>query len=111
MADLSPIWNSFNAGELSPLMDGRTDQPQYFSGCKVMQNFIPTVQGPAARRGGTRYICGLQPVSQTPTYANNDSSNFTGLTYPGLGRNVSELVYSYSVGARNVLLILQLNGK
>ncbi len=56
MADIAPIWNSFNAGELSPLMDGRTDQPQYFSGCKVMQNFIPTAQGPAARRGGTRYI-------------------------------------------------------
>jgi hypothetical protein len=56
VADIAPIWNSFNAGELSPLMDGRTDQPQYFSGCKVMQNFIPTVQGPAARRGGTRYI-------------------------------------------------------
>ena len=62
-------------------------------------------------RGGTRYICGLQSVSQTPNYANNASSNFRGLTYPGLGRIVSELVYSSSVGARNVLLILQLNGK
>jgi len=56
MAAGTPIWSSFNAGELSPLLDGRTDQEKYFSGCKVMQNFIPTVQGPAMRRGGTRYL-------------------------------------------------------
>lgn len=52
----APIWNTFNAGELSPLIDGRTDQEKYFAGCKRLLNFIPTVQGPAARRGGTRYL-------------------------------------------------------
>lgn len=56
MARSAPIWNSFNAGELSPLIDGRTDQEKYFAGCKRLRNFIPTVQGPAARRGGTRYL-------------------------------------------------------
>lgn len=56
MARSAPIWNSFNAGELSPLIDGRTDQEKYFSGCKRLRNFTPTVQGPAARRGGTRYL-------------------------------------------------------
>lgn len=56
MSRSAPIWNSFNAGELSPLIDGRTDQEKYFSGCKRLRNFIPTVQGPAARRGGTRYL-------------------------------------------------------
>lgn len=56
MARSAPIWNSFNAGELSPLIDGRTDQEKYFSGCKRLLNFIPTVQGPASRRGGTRYL-------------------------------------------------------
>lgn len=56
MAGSTPIWSSFNAGELSPLMDGRTDQEKYFSGTKLSQNFIPTVQGPSMRRGGTRYI-------------------------------------------------------
>lgn len=49
-------WNSFNAGELSALMEGRTDQDKYTSGCRTLQNFIPTVQGPAVRRGGTRYV-------------------------------------------------------
>lgn len=51
-----PITTSFNGGELSPLLDGRVDQDKYFTGCKKLQNFIPTVQGPARRRGGTRYV-------------------------------------------------------
>lgn len=51
-----PITTSFNAGELTPLLDGRVDQDKYFSGCKQLSNFIPTVQGPARRRGGTRYV-------------------------------------------------------
>lgn len=51
-----PIWQTFNAGELSPLLDGRTDQEKYFAGAKTMQNFLPTVAGPAVRRGGTRYL-------------------------------------------------------
>lgn len=56
MSRSAPIWNTFNAGELSPLIDGRTDQEKYFAGCKRLRNFIPTVQGPASRRGGTRYL-------------------------------------------------------
>ncbi len=56
MSRSAPIWNTFNAGELSPLIDGRTDQEKYFAGCKRLRNFIPTVQGPAGRRGGTRYL-------------------------------------------------------
>lgn len=56
MAYATPMLNSFNAGELSPLFDGRTDQDKYFSGAKRLLNFIPTVQGPAARRGGSRYL-------------------------------------------------------
>ena len=64
MARSAPIWHSFNAGELSPLIDGRTDQEKYFSGCKTLRNFIPTVQGPAARRGGTRYLGSTRLNSQ-----------------------------------------------
>jgi hypothetical protein len=53
---VAPIWNSFNAGELSPFMDGRTDQDKYFAGCKTLLNMLPRVTGPASRRGGTRFI-------------------------------------------------------
>lgn len=51
-----PITTSFNGGELTPLLDGRVDQDKYFTGCKALRNFIPTVQGPARRRGGTRHV-------------------------------------------------------
>ena len=56
MGVASLLWSSFNDGELSPLVEGRIDMPQYMKGGKIMLNFIPTVQGPAVRRGGTRYI-------------------------------------------------------
>lgn len=50
------VWSSFNCGELSPLLDGRVEMPQYMKGGKIMLNMIPTVQGPGVRRGGSRYI-------------------------------------------------------
>lgn len=56
MARASPSLNSFNAGELSPLLDGRPDLAKYASGCSVLENFIPSVQGPARYRPGTRYV-------------------------------------------------------
>lgn len=55
MAKALPWKGSFNGGELSPRMAARTDQSKYAAGCKTLQNFIPTVQGPAIRRGGTMY--------------------------------------------------------
>lgn len=64
MPKASPIRSTFNAGELSPLMDGRTDVAKYNNGCKVTENFIPSVQGPAVRRPGTRF------VSEVKTSAN-----------------------------------------
>ena len=48
--------NSFNAGELSPLLLSRTDFEKYGKGCAVMENFIPTVQGPLIKRGGTKFV-------------------------------------------------------
>lgn len=62
MPRAKPILTSFNGGELSPLLDGRVDQDKYFTGCKTLTNFIPTVQGPARRRGGTRFV-GLVKVA------------------------------------------------
>jgi hypothetical protein len=56
MPKASPLRSSFNAGELSPLMDGRPDVAKYANGCSTMLNFIPSVQGPAVRRAGTRFV-------------------------------------------------------
>lgn len=56
MAKANPWKSSFNGGELSPRMAGRTDQEKYASGASLMQNFIPTIQGPLIRRGGFYYV-------------------------------------------------------
>lgn len=47
---------SFNSGELSPLIDSRTDIEKYSSGCRHLENFIPRIYGAAERRPGTRYV-------------------------------------------------------
>lgn len=56
MAKVSPIQNSFNAGELSPQLRGRTDLEKYRNGCSTLQNFLPQIFGPAQKRPGTRFV-------------------------------------------------------
>lgn len=56
MAKASPILTAFNAGEWSPDLDGRVDVDGYHASAAVMENFLPTIQGPLERRGGTRYL-------------------------------------------------------
>lgn len=56
MAKASPIQTSFNAGEFAPELDGRVDIGKYANACTRMENFIPLVQGPARRRGGTKFV-------------------------------------------------------
>lgn len=56
MPKAAPILLSFSSGELSRLFDGRVDLEEYPSGCRQMENFIPVIQGPAVRRGGTRFV-------------------------------------------------------
>lgn len=56
MARVSPAISSFNAGEFSPLLDGRIDYQKYGAAASYIRNFLPLVQGPITRRGGTRYI-------------------------------------------------------
>lgn len=60
MARASPIVTSLNAGEFSPLIDGRVDLAKYFSGGKRIENVLLTVQGPAVRRGGTRFVTAVK---------------------------------------------------
>jgi hypothetical protein len=64
MSKASPALTNFNAGEFSPLLEGRVDFERYQNGCVVMENFIPTVQGPAVRRGGTRYVAPVKDQSK-----------------------------------------------
>lgn len=50
------LLQSFNAGELSPLMDFRIDQQKYQLGCRTMENFYPLIYGGAERRPGTYFV-------------------------------------------------------
>ncbi len=56
MAEGRVVVNSFNAGEISPLMEGRTDFPRYNSSAKTLENWIIHTQGGITRRWGTRFI-------------------------------------------------------
>ncbi len=56
MPKASPILSSFNGGEYSPLIEGRTDYAKYAKGLRLSENFLLTVQGPAVRRGGLRFV-------------------------------------------------------
>lgn len=56
MAKVAPLINSFSAGELSPLFDARSELEEYAAGCKSIENFMPLIEGPAERRGGTRFV-------------------------------------------------------
>lgn len=60
----NPAFTAFNAGELSPLMEGRIDFAKYQTGCQKLLNFVPTVQGPVRRRQGTRFVAETKASSQ-----------------------------------------------
>ncbi len=67
MPKASPIQTSFDAGELSPLVQGRVDVEKYKKGLAIGVNYIPTLQGPLVRRPGTKFITGVKDPSKPPT--------------------------------------------
>lgn len=56
MAKASPLVRSFNAGEFSELMEGRTDLDRYPASTRALSNFIVAPQGPAIGRSGTQFV-------------------------------------------------------
>ena len=49
---------TFNAGILGPLIDARADTNKYGAGCRILENMLPLIYGPAERRPGLEYIYG-----------------------------------------------------
>jgi hypothetical protein len=66
---------SFNGGELSPRMVGRTDQAIYSVALAEMLGWLPLLQGPAIAAPGTHYVgdaagpCRLLPFEWITTQA------------------------------------------
>lgn len=56
MPKVTPLINNFNAGEISPLLDTRTDFAKYFNGCRTLENALPLVEGGAKKMPGTVYV-------------------------------------------------------
>lgn len=56
MADLQPIQQSFESGEISPRLLGRTGTERYQTGLAQCQNFLPRSHGPAELRPGSEII-------------------------------------------------------
>lgn len=56
MSKASPILENFNTGEVSPLIGGRVGFDKYPNAATILENFIPTTQGPNVRRGGFRFV-------------------------------------------------------
>ena len=73
--------NSFNAGELSPLMDARVDEAKHSFSCRIMENFLPKIYGGAFRRPGTMYLGALPTVAEWTERTEDHAGNryFGGL--------------------------------
>lgn len=64
MAKASPIIRSFNGGEFSELMEGRTDLDRYPASMRRLYNYIAAPQGPAICRSGTAFVVPCRSHSQ-----------------------------------------------
>lgn len=74
---ISPIQNDFSGGMFSPVAQARSDLQRYKIGVALLENGIPTNQGPSTKRSGTRFQSFPpvnSPVAQIPfSYSNGDN--------------------------------------
>jgi hypothetical protein len=54
---------AFSGGEMSPLLNARSDYPKYKIGAKTLENMLVRSQGPVQRRPGTRYIASVKTAA------------------------------------------------
>lgn len=64
MPRASPIQSSFNVGEISPLLLGRVDQEWYPAALQTCLNYVPLIQGPITRRGGSYWVSEVKDSSR-----------------------------------------------
>lgn len=94
----------FNGGEMSPIMDGRTDSEKYATGCRLLENFIVRPYGGIFKRPGTRYGVADADVTDCVRlipFRRSTSINFV------LGFKTNAIkVWSYSAGAFTLVTTL-----
>jgi hypothetical protein len=74
----TPLYNSFNAGELSEFLAYRLDLANRSMGVKTMENMFVKQQGAAIRRPGTKFVGDVNDSSKAARlipfeYSNTDS--------------------------------------
>jgi hypothetical protein len=84
----------FNGGEMSPIMDGRTDSEKYATGCRMLENFMVRSYGGAFKRPGTRFGVTDSGILRVIPFRRSTDVNFV------LAFKVNSIVvYSYTAGA------------
>ena len=104
MPQFQTIKAVFNGGEMSPLMDGRTDSEKYGTGCRILENFIVRPYGGAFKRPGTRFGAANSDVTgcvRLIPFRRSTSINFV----LGFKANATK-VWSYSAGAFTLVTTL-----
>lgn len=99
-AIVTPSLNSFNAGEVSPLMEARRDFTKYNNACRLLRNMFVLSQGPVTRRPGTKYIAETKTMSEESRfipfiYSKTDAYGIeTGDEYMRFYRNRGQILTS-----------------
>lgn len=60
---VSPTITNFNTGQVSLLLEARTDFQKYNSSSRTIENMLVATQGPVFRRPGTKYIASQKTAS------------------------------------------------
>lgn len=60
MPKASPLQDSFNSGEFSPLVQGKITADRYKTGLDTCLNWLPLAQGPVTRRPGTYFSAAVK---------------------------------------------------
>jgi hypothetical protein len=68
---------SFNAGELSPYLNYRTDFAKHASGVSIMENFLPMPFGGFRKRPGTLYLATLSGACRIQTFYVSGGTAYT----------------------------------
>ena len=76
---------SFNAGELSPLLEMRSGVEKYAAGCRRLKNAVVSVHGPVFKRPGMQHM-GLANTNEIP-------ARFLGLNFSGTTAFILEVTH------------------
>jgi len=60
-----PLINDFTGGEVSSTIEGKVDAEAYHKTCRILENFIPLVNGGAERRPGSYYVAAAKYADKT----------------------------------------------